>query len=461
MQKIVDGLRQFQPEHLSYDYLGKFVKNISLSDCQYKDLLPPVDESGSYSRNILMLEPLECVLLHWPPGVESAIHYHKGFWGYVLVLEGACDNIEYTLEDGKLIESQTIRALAGGVLDEPDGTIHKITNPSKTRTLVTAHFYYPALETLDGLAVYDIETERVGVLNEKAGSASFTEPEAHFHSIQESAFQYVPLEKSGRVRTHHIFPIIPKPDGDWIRNMISDYYNEQSKEYDNFDLLHESRRKYTRRVNQVIADILGEKGKLKEVLAIACGTGRRAIKIRELCCRDYAITCVDLSEEMCCQAEERGVATRVGAWLDVKVPDETYDAVTFLYAFGHIPSREERKASLEKIFRKMNSGGVLFLDAFNANDRNEWGPRAIQKYEKLRLANYGYEKGDVFYKKLGGEAIAFLHYFEEEDLRMLVEEAGFRIREVKHIGYVYRSGEILDRVDEGALLLIAEKAGSR
>jgi len=202
MEKIVNELNGFTPETLTYEGLGKYVKQLKVEDFDYQPHIPPIDQSGSYSRNILCLEPLECVLLHWPPNVESAIHYHKGFWGYVMVLEGACDNVVYKMEDNKLIECQTVRAFPGGVLDEPDGTIHKIANPSSTKTLITAHFYYPALETLDGLKVYDIPTKRIGVLNEKAKSASFKEPESCFHSIEENAFEFIDYKTARKVTTH-------------------------------------------------------------------------------------------------------------------------------------------------------------------------------------------------------------------------------------------------------------------
>ena len=54
--------------------------------------------TDNYARNILLLDPFEVVVLHWPPGVESAIHHHEGFWGYVLCVEGEVENVEYTYD---------------------------------------------------------------------------------------------------------------------------------------------------------------------------------------------------------------------------------------------------------------------------------------------------------------------------------------------------------------------------
>lgn len=455
MNHILHALERFTPDTLTYERLGNLVKSIDPDQVAYRELLPAFDETGNYTRNILMLEPLECVLLHWPPGVESAVHFHEGFWGYVLVLEGTCDNVEYEHAGDELVERRLIRAHRGGVLDEPDGTIHKIVNPSRTDTLVTAHFYYPALDSLDGLKLYDTDTGAIAVLNEKAPSASLNLPKDCFHSFETNAFTYVPLGKSDKARSHRTVPLLPKPEPDEIRRMIMEYYREQARVYDDFDRLHTSRNKYTAKVNALIAEDLGRMSEVNHLLAIACGTGRRAIHIRERSGHDYNITCVDLSEDMCCQASERGVETRIGPWLEVEVPDAAYDAVTFLYAFGHLPSAEERKKALQKIARKLKPGGVLYLDVFNAEDENEWGPAAIRTYEELQLEKAGYERGDVFYQKVGGEAVAFLHYFTEEGLRALLEEVGFRVAWIRHIGYVYRSGEELTGEHEGALLVKA------
>jgi ubiquinone/menaquinone biosynthesis C-methylase UbiE/predicted metal-dependent enzyme (double-stranded beta helix superfamily) len=455
MDNILRGLRQFTPETLTWDTLGEFVKQINPDAVSYHDELPPLLDGEHYTRNILSLEPLECVVLHWPPGAESAIHFHEGFWGFVLVLDGTCDNVEYEHKSGTLRETHLIRAQRGGVLDEPDGTIHKIVNPSSTEHLVTVHFYTPALDTLDGLKLYDTKTGTIAVLNEHAPSASLQLPESCFHSFQPGAFTYLPLAEEDEAHTHRTVPLLPKPAPDEIREMIMGYYQEQALQYDDFDRNHPSRKKYTERINALISEDLRHKPDVNRLLAIACGTGRRALDIRESSGHDYQITCVDLSEEMCCQASERGVDTRVGPWLQVDVPLRTYDAVTFLYAFGHLPTHEERKLAMDKIAASLKPGGVVYLDVFNLEDENEWGPKAIESFDSMNLSRYGYERGDVFYQKVGGTEIAFLHYFTEDALRSLATQSGLEVAWIKHIGYVHRSGEELTDDTHGSLLLKA------
>lgn len=459
MDELVQAIRtKFGDQLPSYEELGNFVRHINNDIPDYHDFLPDNNQSGKYSRNILCMEPLECVLLRWPPGVESAVHFHDGFWGYVWVLQGTCENIVYQLNAGKMSIINQMYARAGGVIDEPDGTIHLIRNPSKSEELVTCHFYYPALETLDGLKVYDLDEGKIGTLNERAATASFLEPEAHFSNIEEGAFKYLsPLEAMPN-QSHRMSPVLPKPKSSEIKDMIGSYYAEQAKDYDLFDLLHHSRKQYIQKINALIAHWIQSLTSIDCALAIACGTGRRAAKIRDLSGKDYNITCVDISEEMCCQALERNVQSIAGDWLDVEVDTGPFDVTTFLYAFGHLPYESERVEALRKINQNMKKGGLLFIDVFNLNDKNEWGPKALQKFNQWHLDHFGYQKGDLFYKKAGGEALAFLHYFTEAEMADLLDQAEFDVVKIYYIGYVQKSGEILTHVkDEGSMFFVARK----
>ena len=458
MKSLIQRIQTETPEHFDYEWLGRFVRSIDIDSLDYKNELPEITDPKDYARNILCLEPFECVLLFWPPGVESAVHYHKGFWGYVLCLEGSIDNIEYRHENGKLLEGKAIRANRGGVLNEPDGTIHKIVNASKEDYLVTLHFYYPALDTLDGLELFCLETGRIGVLNKKASTASFNQDEDCFHKITENGFEYVPMTENPNAKSHRIYPIVPKPSSETISKLLGAYYREQAFSYDSFDLKHNSRRRYTEKINQLIADRLKQESIQGPLLDLACGTGRRALDIKKLSGLDYELLGVDLSPEMCSVAQARGVNAKAGNWLDIDMPENYLDAITFLYAYGHIPTQAERKEALKKVYDSLKPGGFLFFDVFNLNDRNEWGPQALKAYHDNDLSEFGYEKGDVFYKKVGGNEVAFLHYCEEDPLIKFLQGIGFNIVSIEHIGYVKRSGEILKQKDEGALFIVAQKS---
>lgn len=455
METVLSKLKELAKGEVNFETLGECIREIPFDQLDYKPHIPGVPEKGQYGRNVLMMDPIECVVLRWPANAESAIHWHEGFYGYVIVLEGTCDNIEYELVDGQLRELKSMRGLAGGIVPEKDGVIHKLVNPSEEEA-VTLHIYYPPLESFDKMQIFCTETNRMGVLNTEAKTASWKEPETSFHSITKDAFEYLSFENYKK-SSHRINPIVPKPGTDLIYSMIKEYYDEQANQYDFFDIQHASRNNYTSKLNELLAEEFKQVDNLEKVLTLACGTGRRAVDIKDMTELDYRIVGVDLSPEMSAIAKEKGLEVYCSKWQDCDICEDGFSAATFMYAFGHLTCRNARLDALRKIAQHLRVGAPLFFDVFNLHDRNEWGPLALKTYEEYQLANNGYEKGDVFYRKNNGNAIAYLHYFEENEIEHLLAEAGFKVEYIKHIGYVKKAGEFLENDEEGALFVKAIK----
>ena len=119
MKEIIKQIKDFN-QNVSFESLGKFVESIDFNNINYrKDIVNP-DTVGDYGRNILELNPFECVLINWPPGVESSVHHHQGLFGYVLVLEGELDNISYKEENNELIEFKSEKYITKGIMPEED-----------------------------------------------------------------------------------------------------------------------------------------------------------------------------------------------------------------------------------------------------------------------------------------------------------------------------------------------------
>jgi len=251
--------------------------------------------------------------------------------------------------------------------------------------------------------------------------------------------------------THEIYSLKVKPSSDEINKMLSAYYSEQAESYDSFDKNHIKRNLYNEKINDLIAEDLKSRN-IKRFLNLACGTGKRVLKIREKSGLDYEITGVDISEEMCKLSKSKGINVFCGPWIDIKLTRNDFDGATFLYAFGHIPSEKNRKLSLLKMSKHLNVGAPLYLDVFNINDKNEWGSEVLKNFNK----SGGYEKGDTFYRKIGSKEIAFLHYFEETEIVELLENSGFEVKNVKYIGYNKNPGEIL-KDKNGKLFITAIK----
>lgn len=456
MKDIKEQIRKFDHE-ITFESLKEFIKQIPFNEISYQDIIVPPETEGDYGRNIITLDPFECVVINWPASVESAVHHHKGLFGYVYILEGELDNHFYDLSNNQLIERSIDRYGAGGLIPEPDGVIHKLRNNADKRA-VSIHFYYPSIVSFKGMKIYNLATSDIGSLSDTAKTASWIEKDGHFDHINRKAFEFISFEDLNAKKSHFISNIIPKPQKERINAMNNAYFNEQAAKYDFSDFNQPNRKKYIETIDRLIAEDLAKDNSTKKLLDIATGTGRRALQIKALSRMDYEIVGVDISSEMCEIASSRGIRTYHQDWAnDDEHIGEYFDAATFLYAFGHIADRSSRLKALRKICDYLNPNGVLYLDLFCINNKNEWGPLALDAYNKKLLVDYGYEKGDVFYRKRGCKEIAFLHYFSKAEIKEILNECGFEMEWIKKVGYSRNPGEIVNTENEGNLFIKARK----
>ena len=446
-------------EEVTFQSLKSFIQSLDIDDIEYEEHVLMPEKKGDYGRNIFTFEPFECVLINWPPLAESAVHHHQGLFGYVWVLEGELDNVFYKEEDGNLIEFSIDKFVKNGLIPEADGVIHKLANSSTSKRAITLHFYYPALKSFEGMRIFNLASGDEGILSEKATTASWSEEDdVHFEKINRNAVNYISYEELNRKKSHVISNVIPKPEAERINEMNGEYFCEQAEKYDFSDFNHPDRKTYTSVVDELIAEDLKKCATTSKHLDVATGTGRRALNIKSKSGLDYEIVGVDISEEMCKIAESRGIRTYHQDWAnDDTHTGEVFDSATFLYAFGHIPTEKLRIKTLKKINSYLSKGGVLYIDLFSISNKNEWGPLAIEAFNRKNLQEYGYKKGDVFYKKIGLDHIAFLHYFSLEEIKELFKVTGFEVVWIKNIGYSKNPGKIVESGDEGNYFIKAKK----
>ncbi|MEZ4722294.1 MAG: methyltransferase domain-containing protein [Flavobacteriales bacterium] len=456
MKKVIEAIKsQSAP---SFESLKNFIEQFSLTEYDYEGELAEPTISGDYGRTIFTLDPFECVLINWPGGSESGIHHHEGLFGYVLVLEGEIDNISYRLKDNNLEEFAIDRYGVGALIPEPDGVIHKIKNANPEERAVSVHFYYPPLKTLGGMKIFDLEQGSIGILSDQAETASWSETKGHFLEVRENAFEFVPFDQVHANKSHIISNVIPKPTSKRINRMNARYFSEQAARYDFYDYNLPKRKSYIETIDKLVAKNISSLTRVHHVLDVACGTGRRALKIRSLTSIEYIIDGIDISEKMCSEALQRGIEAHNEDWItSQRFAHCEFDAITFLYAFGHVPSAELRLKIIQKAFDRLRSGGIFCFDVFNRYNKHEWGPTALEAFESHRLDEYGYEPGDVFYRKNGFKERAFVHYFDPSEVKSLLSEVGFELKSITPVGYSHRSGEVLESKQDGNLLYIAKK----
>ncbi|MGB0431425.1 MAG: methyltransferase domain-containing protein [Bacteroidia bacterium] len=457
MEQLVNQIKSFNKE-VTFKSLKEFIKGVDLEQLNYGAHVIEPTEKGDYGRNILSMDPFECVLICWPPNVESAIHHHKGLFGYVWIVEGELDNVFYREDNGELVEFATDRYVKNGLVPEPDGVIHKLRNNNENQRAISIHFYYPALHTFDGMRIFNTKTGDVGVLSDNAKSAFWVEKPGHFKEVKRNAFKYVSYEELNQHKSHVISSVIPKPDSKRINQMNSEYFCEHADKYDQGDEIHQNRKKYTEAIDNQIAKDFAELNTVKKHLDIAIGTGRRALSIREKSGLDYDIVGVDISPEMCKIANSRGIETHNIDWVNDQIPfDDVFDSVTFLYAFGHLACKVCREVTLQKINKCLHKGGAFYFDLFSLENEKEWGPQAKKAFENKNLAEFGYELGDVFYRKLEYKKIAFVHYFSVPEIKDLLNKTGFKLEWIHNIGYATNAGQIVHSGKEGNYFVKATK----
>lgn len=439
MNFFLELVKLINPKTINLDKIFALAKAASLDEFDYQEHVPPLDPNSAYTRNVVCMQPLEVAVLHWAPQAKSAIHFHRDFFGCVLVLEGTCDDIVFKYEAQKLSETKSKRANKGGILTEHDQTIHQLVNPSKTEKLITLHLYYPPLKNLGNMQIFHPEGH-LAVLSEKAKTAAFGQSADSYLQYKKNQFQYQDYAMANSA-SHRVIPLVPKPTPSQIQQMISSYYSEQAEVYDQQDKKNSRRITYIQKMNEKIAQDLAQTKNIDRLLAVACGTGRRVLNIREASGLDYEIVGVDANGQMCQKAEKRGLQMFNNQISEVDLEENTFDAATFLYAFGHLPNEEQRKAALKKIHYALKPGAALYFDVFNLHDQLEWGPQILVNHQKQSLDQLGYQLGDTFYKRVEGENLSFLHYFLKDEIEALLAFCGFECAWMKYLGYRQNCGE--------------------
>jgi ubiquinone/menaquinone biosynthesis C-methylase UbiE len=418
--------QNFSSGNLLFETFGKWVRNE-----KFLELSPHITEFEDKPNHCEILSeqhPVKYCLTYLPPDTESSITLQRSIWSYSVVLRGEGEVVRCSLEGEKLLEYEILKYIQGGIIPKPMGQMYRIRNSASFEPLILLDFYYPNFQNRDNTQMFEPKLS-----------------------------SYVPFNEHKATETHVIIPIIPKPSCSDISSMITAYYEEQASEYDDLDSAHSKRSLYLETINSLVGNDLKSLRNVSKLLEIACGTGRRAIEIRDMSGLRYEILGVDISQHMCNIAALRGIEKVINSdWTTVKLEEyEQFDAATFLYSFGHISSHKDRVASLRKVGKHLKLNAPLYLDVFNIDDQNEWGKEIKEKYIENDLGSFGYDVGDVFYKKINGKATSYLRYFGKDEICDLLTSCDFLVESVHYVGYAESSGKLLEQADQGKFFIKA------
>ncbi|MDX2001855.1 MAG: cysteine dioxygenase family protein [Chitinophagales bacterium] len=182
MEKLIFELNQLKDTEINPAAIKQLLQSI---DCKYLKFIGyrRTLRGRGYKRIKLPVLPVEALIMIWPPKVASAIHSHHNYWGYVKILEGNAMEDNYIIEGKQPVKIESRLLRTGSLVQEQEGAVHCIRNVSEYERLVTLHVYYPPQRSLAHTALFDLENNRFGILNEQAVNASWNEPGSSFFTI--------------------------------------------------------------------------------------------------------------------------------------------------------------------------------------------------------------------------------------------------------------------------------------
>ncbi len=194
MEAVLEKLRSLETKVIDPNLLQTTLSSIDFSTIDYKQFLNEAD-FDKYHRVVVMESPIRVFLTVSPPEFQVSTHMHNNFWGYCVVLKGLLTETFFVYDSDTAVLSchPPKNYRKGEMVFEPMNVIHHIQNPSPSKPLVTAHFYYPTVYDYNGVMIFDIKNRRIAELNERAPGVSWNHPAEYYNRIEENAFSVVNL----------------------------------------------------------------------------------------------------------------------------------------------------------------------------------------------------------------------------------------------------------------------------
>jgi hypothetical protein len=194
IDRILEKINNLKDKEIEPNILKTTLDGIDFAHVDYYPNIEGVDLE-QYGRVYLSDSPLRMFMSIWPPQHQLPTHQHNNFWGYIAVLKGLMTETTFVFDpDDNVLSCHPPKSYRKGeVIFQPLNGIHHLQNPSPSKPLITIHFNYPPEYNYDGINLFSIRFRKRAIMNEKAKSISWDNPDDHYKSIQENAFDVVNL----------------------------------------------------------------------------------------------------------------------------------------------------------------------------------------------------------------------------------------------------------------------------
>ena len=188
-------------------------------------------------------------------------------------------------------------------------------------------------------------------------------------------------------------------------------------------------------VRRVLDSLAGD----ESILDLGCGNGELA---RELASRGHRgpYLGVDFSAPLLKEAEFDGAGfsarfmqvdlTQLSTLSGQLSLSGGWSLITAFAVLHHIPSTEMRLEFLRAVRRLLSRGGKFIFSNWQFLNSEKLRAR-IQDWSKAGLSSDVVDPGDHLLDwRSGGEGLRYVHHFNEEELSVLADAAGFTIHEI-------------------------------
>jgi len=221
--------------------------------------------------------------------------------------------------------------------------------------------------------------------------------------------------------------------------------NYYTKIADSYNIISNKRTYYNTSVDNIIINQC--KNKIKTIMDVGCGDGKRGINIFEKTNAEE-ILLIDESEEiLSCVEETKHIKKISSSILDLKT-EKKYDLIICLWnVLGHVETAEKRILTLKLLGELLKKNGFMFIDFNNRFNIKEYGYYSVIKNVLLNII----KKESGWYTVKNEEFATKVYVHQYYEIIKMINKSNLKINKIYFIDY--KTGKLVKNMFQGQILL--------
>jgi alkylated DNA repair protein alkB family protein 8 len=214
-----------------------------------------------------------------------------------------------------------------------------------------------------------------------------------------------------------------------MRQEVAKKILEETKR--NFDKIAEKFSETRKKSWEIMKIFINDIKEKEKVLDIGCGNGRLYELLKE---KEVEYVGIDNSEKLIEIARKKFPKSKfiVADALNLPFKDEEFDHVFMIAILPHIPSKELQLKVLKNAYRVLKKNGSLFITCWNLFQPKLFFANLIRRFKNPKLyQGLGLKDFLIPWRMKSGEKIyRFYHLFTKKEIKNLLKEADFKIKDI-------------------------------